>query len=326
MGFTAILLFIFLITLLGYGYHYVYALKPKAEKSENRLGKLAKYNQGKTADFLLDKASSFRESQLEKRLNSYLKQDVFGYGYVRLKLMRMGIKHTLDKLVGIFFAIWGICFVIVSLVLSKDLQAHFFYSLGISLVVSHYIISHYESKRKKLILTQLSPALEIILRGVRAGSQIDKTFQIVAREMHSPLKEEFIQMNSEIDFGADFDKVLHASAVRVDIPDYYFFITTLVIQRQTGGSLADVLENIIATLSKSKELRMKIKVFSSEAKTSGYVLAALPLVIMGVLSQIKPDQVDFLLHDPFGKKLLVIAISMVITALFIINKMIKLDI
>lgn len=326
MSFAATLVLVTFILVLGYGYHYFYILQPKSEKSESRLNKLSKYNPGKNSDFVFEKTSSFRESQLEKRLNSYLKQDGFGYGYVRLKLMRMGIKHTLDKLVGIFFAIWGVCFVIISFLLHQDLQAHFFYSLGAAIFLSHYLISHFEAKRKKLILSQLSPALDIILRGVRAGSQIDKTFQIVAREMHSPLKEEFIQMNSEIDFGADFDKVLHASAVRVDVPDYYFFITTLVIQRQTGGSLSDVLENIIATLSKSKELQMKIKVFSSEAKTSGYVLAALPIVIMGVLWQIKPDQVDFLLNDPFGHKMLVIALSMVGMALFIINKMIKLDI
>lgn len=318
-----------LILILGasiYGYVYFFIQRPNQDKIEKRIAAIAQHHQGKTTELSFDNSTTFKESSLEKRLNSYLKQDGFGYGYVRLKLMRSGLKFTLDKLVGIFFALWGAMFIVTYFIFHPELSSNFFYSLGLSVFLAHFLVSRSETKRKKLIISQLSPALDIILRGVRSGSQIDKTFQIVAREMHSPLKDEFIQMNSEIDFGVDFDKVLHASAVRVDIPDYYFFITTLVIQRQTGGSLADVLENIIATLSKSQELRMKIKVFSSEAKTSGYVLAALPLVIMAVLWRIKPEQVDFLLHDPFGHKMLVIAMSMVVMALIIINKMIKLDI
>ena len=316
-----------IILILGiYGYRYFFVQRTKEEHIENRIEKIKQNHQGKMIDVLSDKASAFKESQLEKRLNSYLSQDSFGYGYVRLKLMRSGLKHTLDKLVGIFFIIWLVVFAVIFFVFKVDFNHAFLYSLACSVLIAHYAVNRSETKRKNLIISQLAPALEIILRGVRAGSQIDKTFHIVAREIHSPLKEEFIQMNSEVDFGVDFDKVLHASAIRVDIPDYYFFITTLVIQRQTGGSLADVLENIIATLSKSQELRMKIKVFSSEAKTSGYVLAALPAVIMFVLWHIKPEQVYFLLYDSFGHKLLITAIVMVIIAMTIINRMIKIEV
>ncbi len=326
MAVVEIISVILFLVIATYGYHHFFVHRPKVEHIEKRVETIAQNHQGKSLDILSDKIAAFKESQLEKRLNSYLSQDGFGYGYVRLKLMRSGLKQTLDKLVGIFFLIWAAIFMVFFFIFKLDFNTAFLYSLAGSIVLSHYLINRSETKRKNLIITQLAPALEIILRGVRAGSQIDKTFHIVAREIHSPLKEEFIQMNSEIDFGVDFDKVLHASAIRVDIPDYYFFITTLVIQRQTGGSLADVLENILATLSKSQELRMKIKVFSSEAKTSGYVLAALPAVIMAVLWHLKPEQVYFLLYDSFGRKLLVSAIVMVIMALIIINRMIKLEV
>ncbi len=308
------------------GFHHFYISHPQAERVTRRIEKIAQNHHGKFTDLIPEKVLSFKESQLEKRLNSYLKQDGFGYGYVRLKLMRSGLKYTLDKLVGCFFLLWFFVFIVIYWVFKESFNHSFLYGLLGAAIIAHYYVGREESKRKNLIISQLAPALEIILRGVRAGSQIDKTFQIVAREIHSPLKEEFMQMNSEIDFGADFDKVLHASAIRVDIPDYYFFITTLVIQRRTGGSLADVLENIITTLSKSQELRMKIKVFSSEAKASGYVLAALPGVIMAVLWKIKPDQVEFFFKDPLGHKLLVIAISMIIMALVMIKRMIKLDV
>mgnify|MGYP001035926396 CR=1 FL=1 len=269
---------------------------------------------------------AIKETRLEKRLNNFLRKDRHGYGWVRLKLLRSGITHSLEKLITFFIItsiiVGGSTFFLIHLSIFKSIM----WGVALTAVLFHILLKRYEEKRKKMISEHLAPAIEIILRGVRAGSQIDKTFRIVAREVPPPLKEEFEQMNSEIDFGADFDKVLHASAIRVNVPDYYFFITSLIIQRRTGGSLGDVLENIITTLNKSHELRLKIKVFSSEAKTSGYVLSGLPVIAILVLLKIKPEQIEFFLHDPLGQTLFMTAGCLIILAIVTIRQMIKMDV
>lgn len=322
-------LMIALIFLLGFvliALYYFFIIKPEEDRLEHRVRTVALSKAIGLEESLSSELIAVKETQLEKRLNNFLRQDKLGYGFVSLKLLRSGLKQSLEKLIGIFVMLW----ILLSLGGWVILKIELIHSIGYAFVLDMFLfyvfVTHHEEKRKKQIISQLAPAIEIILRGVKAGSQIDKTFHIVARETPAPLKEEFIQMNSELDFGADFDKVLHASALRVNIPDYYFFTSALVIQRRAGGSLSDVLDNIITTLSKSHELRMKIKVFSSEAKTSGYVLSALPILALVVLAKTNPVQVEYFFYNDLGRKLLATATALLITAIITIRKMIKIEV
>lgn len=328
MGINSIFIIVLLILLgliLGITYYFSLVL-PKQDKRQARIQSMGYALHSSLDEAMPSKLIALKETQLEKRLNVFLKQDKSGYGFIRLQLVRSGLKYSLEKLVAIFVIAWVIGTARLYTFTELSLFLSILYGLGITSLIAYFLVKRFQNKRRDQIVDQLSPALDIILRGVRSGSQIDKTFHIVAREIPSPLKEEFEQMNSELDFGADFDKVLHASGLRVNSPDYYFFVTTLIIQRRTGGSLADVLENIIMTLNKTKELKMKVKVFSSEAKTSGYVLAALPVVAMLALLRIKPEYVEFFLYDPLGRKLLMTSIGLIITALITIRRMIKIEV
>lgn len=328
MGISSILiivLFILLGLILGITYYFNVIL-PKQNKIQQRIRSMGYALHGSLDEAMPGNLIALKETQLEKRLNAFLKQDKFGYGFVRLQLMRSGLKYSVEKLAAVFVIAWIIGTVRLYTFAGSYFIQSVLYGLGITALLAYLFIKRLQNKRRDLIVDQLAPALDIILRGVRSGSQIDKTFHIVAREIPSPLKEEFEQMNSELDFGADFDKVLHASGLRVNAPDYYFFVTTLIIQRRTGGSLSDVLENIIMTLTKTKELKMKVRIFSSEAKTSGYVLSGLPVVAMLAMLKIKPEYVEFFLHDPLGRKLLMTSIGLIITALIVIRRMVKIEV
>ncbi|MBW8309133.1 MAG: type II secretion system F family protein [Candidatus Paracaedibacteraceae bacterium] len=320
-----IALFVLLGLILMIVYYFMVIL-PAEDRLTHRIQSLGFSRRGGLNENMSTSLIAIKETRLEKRLNNFLKKDRYGYGWVRLKLLRSGINQSLERLIALFSVTWIIVGISAFFLIHLSVMKSVLYALATTIGLSHMLLKRYEEKRKKMISEHLAPAIEIILRGVRAGSQIDKTFRIVAREVPSPLKEEFEQINSEIDFGADFDKVLHASALRVNIPDYYFFITSLIIQRRTGGSLGDVLENIIATLNKSHELRLKIKVFSSEAKTSGYVLSGLPVIAILALLKIKPEQIEFFLHDPLGQTLFLTAGCLIILAMVTIRRMIRMDV
>jgi tight adherence protein B len=322
-------LIIALLILLGLIFiiiYYFMMLLPEEERLTHRIQSMGLSRRNSLNDSIPTSLIAMKETRLEKRLNNFFKKDKYGYGFVQLKLLRSGINQSLEKLIALFIIAWMSLGISAFFLIHLSIFKSTLYTFAATAGLFYLFLNRYEEKRKKMISAHLAPAIEIILRGVRAGSQIDKTFRIVAREAPSPLKEEFEQMNSEIDFGADFDKVLHASAIRVNIPDYYFFITSLIIQRRTGGSLGDVLENIIATLNKSHELRLKIKVFSSEAKTSGYVLSGLPIIALLVLLKIKPEQIEFFLHDPLGQTLFMTAGCLIVLAIVTIRRMIKMDV
>lgn len=94
----------------------------------------------------------------------------------------------------------------------------------------------------------------------------------MVKEVDAPLKQEFARIIQQIEFGISFDEALHQAADRVDLSDFYFFTTSLIIQRKAGGSLSEILDNIITSLNRANEIRSKIKVLSAEAKVTAYIL------------------------------------------------------
>lgn len=267
-----------------------------------------------------------KESLLEKKLNAILSANKTGENVLQLKLYRCGIKLELKK-IGLSLAIlWLGFFSILNIMTPLDILYSSLAAIGILMIFIYLGLNFLEKRRRKKILVQLSAAVEIILRGIKAGSSVEKTFQIVARELDSPLEEEFNQITKELEFGVSFEKVMHRVAARINIPEFYFFTAALVIQRKSGGSLSEVLENIITTLNKIHEIRLKIKIYSSEAKTSGYVLACLPAVIWVILMRTKPEHIDFFYTDPLGEKIFYVAIGLFLGAFVMIKRLINLDV
>lgn len=267
-----------------------------------------------------------KESILEKKLNAIFSANKTGENLLQLKLYRCGIKLEFKKMMLYLAITWFAFFSIINVVAHLGFMYSILITLGAVVVFVYFVLNFLEKHRKRKILTQLSAAVEIILRGIKSGSSVEKTFEIVTRELDYPLKEEFNQITKELEFGVAFEKVMHRVAARINIPEFYFFTTALVIQRKSGGSLVEVLENIITTLNKIQEIRLKIKIYSSEAKTSGYVLACLPAVIWVVLLQIKPEHIEFFKTDPLGEKILYIAMGLFLSAFVMIKRLINLEV
>lgn len=300
--------------------------KKESQKIKKRIESIGGFAGGTTTINSKSVIRVTKESLLEKKLNAILSANKTGENLLQLKLYRCGIKLELKK-IGLYLAIlWFAFFSILNIITHLGFMYSTLAAAGAMVSVVYFALSFLEKRRRKKTLVQLSTAVEIILRGIKSGSSVEKTFQIVARELGSPLEEEFNQITRELEFGVSFEKVMHRVAARINIPEFYFFTTALVIQRKSGGSLVDVLENIITTLNKIQEIRLKIKIYSSEAKTSGYVLACLPAVIWVVLMQIKPEHIEFFYTDPLGEKILYIAIGLFIGAFVMIKRLINLDV
>lgn len=309
-----------------YTCYYLIEDKKQMQKIKNRLDSVNLVAGSTTTLHSITDIRINRESLLEKKLNAMFSANKTGENLLQLKFYRCGIKLDLKKIGTFLLLTYFTFFIIADFLTPIGLIYSILTSLGATIGFSYILLNFLEKRRRKKILAQLSTAVEIILRGIRSGSSVERTFQVVFRELTPPLKNEFNQITKELEFGVSFEKVLHNAATRINVPEFYFFTTALMIQRKSGGSLTDVLENIIHSLNRIQEIRMKIKIYSSEAKTSGYVLACLPVIIWVILMNIKPEHIAFFHEDPLGRKILMIAIGLFLSAFVMIKRMVNLEV
>jgi len=179
------------------------------------------------------------------------------------------------------------------------------------------------AKVSRTLLVQFPDALAMVSRSVRVGVPLAEAVRIVGREAQTPTREEFSKAADQVTIGLDLENALLEMAERNDLSEYRFFATALALQSQTGGGLTETLETLADTIRKRENARKRGHALASEARTSIYVLAVLPIIVGAMLFVINPDYIGVLFTEPAGEKLLGIAVGMLITGLFVMNQIIK---
>jgi tight adherence protein B len=149
---------------------------------------------------------------------------------------------------------------------------------------------------------------------------------MVAEEFDNPVGVEFDKTMNEINFGVDVTEALKNLSNRVDCLDLNFFIISVIIQRETGGNLAEILENIARLIRERFKLHGRIRVLAAEGKLSAIILIALPFFVAFVISILNPEYIGTLITDPIGHILIAIAIIMMTLGIFIMIRMIKIKV
>jgi tight adherence protein B len=157
------------------------------------------------------------------------------------------------------------------------------------------------------LLEQFPDALSAIARAVRIGVPLGEAVRLVARDSQSPTREEFARAADQAMIGLPLDAALRDMAERTGVTEYRFFATALTLQSQTGGALTETLDNLGDTIRKRRAAAKRAHALASEARTSTYVLAALPLVVGALLGVLNPGYVGVLFQPGGGQKLLAYA-------------------
>ncbi len=178
-------------------------------------------------------------------------------------------------------------------------------------------------KASRTLLSQFPDALAMISRSVRVGVPVTEAVRICSRESQTPTREEFAKAADQVAIGLDLENALLEMAERNDLAEYRFFATALALQSQTGGGLTETLETLADTIRKRENARKRGHALAAEARTSIYVLAALPIVVCAALFVINPEYIGLLFTDPTGEKLLGIAVGMLVSGLWIMQQIIK---
>jgi tight adherence protein B len=159
------------------------------------------------------------------------------------------------------------------------------------------------SRREKL-LAQFPDALALIVRAVRVGIPVPESLRAVAREAREPTRSEFDLLQGQIAMGRPLDGALRELAVRNSIPEYGFFAAVITLQAQTGGALSETLETLADIIRRRIAMKERGHALSSEARTSTYVLGALPIVAGALMYFTSPSYIGLLFTEPTGHMLL----------------------
>ena len=182
----------------------------------------------------------------------------------------------------------------------------------------------YRRKRRlRKFAAQLPEALELIARALRAGHSLAAGFSLVAEEMSDPIGGEFSHTFEEQNLGVPLDEALDDLTTRVPNLDLKFFSTAIILQRQTGGDLAEILDKIGYLVRERFKIWGQVQALTGEGRLSGVVLLALPPALFAVVYRMNPDYLMLLFTDELGKKMLIGGIVMQLVGALVIRKIVN---
>ena len=245
-------------------------------------------------------------------------------GSIGLLLEQAGTRHTLG-----FYILLSALLAFLGFTVGSWLSFNYFLSFITGACLACLPIFQILTKKRKRMEkfhSQLPEALDLIARALRAGQALSGALKMVADEMDDPIGDEFDKTLNEINFGVGVSEALKNLATRVDCLDLKFFVIAVVIQRETGGNLADILENSARIIRERFKLHGRIRVLAAEGKLSAIILMGLPFMTAFVLLLANPAYIKILTNDPFGRILAGVALCLMILGVLSMKKMIAIKV
>jgi tight adherence protein B len=199
--------------------------------------------------------------------------------------------------------------------------------LGILLALVPFAwLLHKRASRLKTFASQLPEALELVARALRAGHSLAAGLHVVAEEMPTPVSDEFNRVYEEQNLGIPIEDALKSMCDRVPNLDLRFFVTSVCIQRMTGGDLAEILDKIGYVIRERFRILGQVKALTAEGRLSGVILIALPFVLFLIMLHIKYDYVEKLWTHPLGIKMSLASLFMQFVGALVIRKIVNIKV
>ncbi len=189
-----------------------------------------------------------------------------------------------------------------------------------------WFLGRARKKRQKKFVDEFSNSIDVIVRGVKSGLPVNECLKIIARDSQSPVKEEFHLLTEGIRLGLSLEQSLERMYIRMPVNEVNFFNIVLIIQKQTGGNLADALGNLSTVLRSRKSMLGKIAALSMEAKASAAILAAMPFMVSSMVYMTQPDYLSPLFNTDIGKFMLIGAGMWMMTGVIVMKSMINIKV
>ncbi len=244
---------------------------------------------------------------------------------LRKRLKKTGKNISFKNYIISNFTIAFLVFIILEIISGLTFFPCIMVGLAVGLLLPHLWVNATIKKRLAKFTKQFPEAIDLIVRGLKAGLPITESIYSVSQEMEDPISTEFKSITDEIRFGKTMDEALWYAAEKIDTPEFKFFVICISIQQETGGNLGETLSNLSNILRGRSQLKLKIKAMSSEGKASAAIIGALPFIMLGIISSVNFDYMSVMFTDPRGQVALLGGFLWMSLGMFIISKMINFE-
>ena len=188
-----------------------------------------------------------------------------------------------------------------------------------------WFINFMRKRRIAKFLNEFANAVDVIVRGIKAGLPLNDCIRIIANEAAEPVKSEFRHLSETQAMGISLADAVVKLPERMPVAEANFFAIVIAIQQRSGGNLAEALSNLSRVLRERRKMKGKIQAMSMEAKASGGIIGALPIIVMGLVYLTSPGYIALLFTDPVGNMILAASACWMTMGIFVMKKMINFD-
>ena len=251
-------------------------------------------------------------------------------------LKRMRRLEQLQTLLSQAGVTWSVGhFMLLSLLLSAVGLCLGFFKFGplgaliggvLGAVIPIYILKFKKTRRLKKFEKQLPEGLDLLARGLKAGHAFASGLQLVATEMENPIGIEFFKTFKEYNHGLDLNTALLNLCSRMDLRDLRYFTTAVMIQRETGGNLTEILEKIAYLIRERFKLRNQINALTAEGRLSGWILVLMPPGLAMIIMHLNPEYIRLLFSHPLGRMMAMTALGFQVLGMLCIRKIVNIKV
>lgn len=190
----------------------------------------------------------------------------------------------------------------------------------------HFVVGMLVKRRSERFIALFPEAIDLIVRGLRSGLPVTESMKTVMNEIPNPVGGEFRQIMESLALGKTLESAMWEAAERVEAQELRFFVVSMSVQRETGGNLAETLENLADILRRRRQTKLKIRALSSEARASAIIIGALPFIMFGLIYLVNPDYLMPLFTDLIGQIMLGVGLTWLMLGFVIMAKMVRFEI
>lgn len=245
---------------------------------------------------------------------------------LRARLAKTGRNITLGEYLLINGILVFIGFLIFSFALHWSKAPSLFLSIATGLYIPHMVTGMMGKRRIRKFLASFPEAIDTMCRGLRSGLPVTESIGAVGREMADPVGIEFRRISDGVRMGRTLEDSMWDVTRRIDISEFRFLIIAMAIQKETGGNLAETLGNLADLIRRRRQLRLKIRAMSSEARASAMIIGSLPFVMFTLLWVVNSQYVMILFQTLKGNVLLGFGLGMITIGWTVMSKMISFEI
>lgn len=240
--------------------------------------------------------------------------DQLGATGYKLKLL-----HYVMIAGGVGFVLFVVCLGVIGL----SIPTAFAVMIGGAVAVPYFMLKSLQKRHTNKFLNLFPDAIDLMVRAVRAGLPVAASLDAAGKEIQDPVGNEFRLIVADMRIGLDLEEALHRAGARVRLSDFSFFVASLVLQKESGGNLAETLQILSTVLRRRAELRLKMHAMTAEARTSAYVITSLPFLSGGALAALNPTYLHGFVVNPNGAYVIGAAVAMLTMGWLTIRSMIE---